>query len=68
MASEANELQQLRARVGRLEAGAWVERGLLAFFLYLLWDDISGLAAAVGGLVLFLLVVFSIVERVRALR
>lgn len=60
------EVARLRARVGRLEAGAWLDRLLLAVLFYFVWEHIPELAKLVGGALLGLLVVFAVVERIRA--
>ena len=63
---EQRELARLRARIARLETGAWAERGLLLVVFYFLWDDIPESAKVVGTGIAALLVVLVVIERVRA--
>lgn len=65
-APKDGELLALRKRIGRLEIGAWIERAVLLYLLYLSWDRIPELVAVVGGVVLGLLVAFVVIERVRS--
>jgi hypothetical protein len=60
------ELAALRKRVGRMEIGALVERGVILYLLYLSRDRIDELVMISGGLVLALLAAFAVIERVRS--
>lgn len=59
---------ELRARVARLEVGAWLERAVLLLLLYFAWDEMLVLLKLFGTATVVLLFVFAGVERIRARR